>query len=124
MEHQAPRCALIRQQGEPAGYLQSTEGGKWRFNYLESYQGLPVSLTMPVKREPYEFPTFPPVFDGLLPEGPQLEEVLRRHKIDRNDSFRLLITVGRDLVGSLPHVIAHARAASQAAGAVIARSSM
>jgi serine/threonine-protein kinase HipA len=37
----------------------------------------------------------------LLPEGPQLEAILRLHKIDRSDCFRQLITVGQDLVGSL-----------------------
>lgn len=49
----------------------------------------------------YVFTTFPLVFEGLLPEGPQLEALLRKHKIDRNDAFRQLITVGGDLVGSL-----------------------
>jgi serine/threonine-protein kinase HipA len=41
------------------------------------------------------------VFDGLLPEGAQLEALLKTHKIDRNDYFKQLVTVGRDLVGSL-----------------------
>ena len=56
---------------------------------------------MPVRRDPYEFAAFPPVFEGVLPEGSQLEAILRRHKIDRYDLFRLLMIVGRDLVGSL-----------------------
>ena len=38
---------------------------------------------------------------GLLPEGPQLEAILRKHKIDRADCFRQLIIVGQDVVGSL-----------------------
>jgi len=41
------------------------------------------------------------VFEGLLPEGPQLEALLRMHKIDRNNAFRQLVTVGADMVGSL-----------------------
>ena len=36
-----------------------------------------------------------------LPEGPQLEALLRMHKIDRSDTFRQLVIVGADLVGSL-----------------------
>jgi serine/threonine-protein kinase HipA len=96
-----PQCAGVRQQGVLAGHLKSTAQGGWQFSYLESYQGPPVSLTLPVRREPYSFPAFPAVFEGLLPEGPQLEALLRRHKIDRHDAFRLLVTVGRDLVGSL-----------------------
>lgn len=95
------RRAAVRQHGVIAGHLESVPAGGWQFRYLESYHGPPVSLTLPVRAEPYLFPTFPAVFEGLLPEGPQLEAVLRLHKIDRHDSFRLLVTVGRDVVGSL-----------------------
>ena len=100
-EQTSVRRALIRQHGISAGYLESMPKGAWQFHYLEPYQGPPVSLTMPVRLEPYLFESFPAVFEGLLPEGPQLEAVLRLHKIDRNDSFRLLVTVGHDVIGSL-----------------------
>ncbi len=76
------------------------EGG-WRFTYLDGYAGPPVSLTLQRREEPYDFPGFPAVFEGLLPEGPRLEALLRRHKIDRHDAFRQLVTVGADMVGSL-----------------------
>jgi len=56
---------------------------------------------MPVRSEPYEFDRFPPFFDGLLPEGAQLEALLRTAKIDRDDPMRQLLTVGGDLVGSV-----------------------
>ena len=95
------RRARVTQHGVIAGDLESLPGGGWQFGYLESYVGEPVSLTLPVLAEPYVFPSFPAVFEGLLPEGPQLEALLRLHKIDRHDSFRLLLTVGRDVVGSL-----------------------
>lgn len=80
--------------------MERLEGG-WRFTYLPEYDGPPVSLTLPVRSEPYDFASFPSVFEGVLPEGPQLEALLRRHKIDRHDTFRQLVTVGEDLVGSL-----------------------
>ncbi len=73
----------------------------WRFTYSPGYDGVPVSLTMPVCSEPYEFDQFPPVFEGLLPEGVQLEALLRKHKIDRHDAYGQLMVVGGDLVGSL-----------------------
>jgi serine/threonine-protein kinase HipA len=47
----------------------------------------------------YSFDSFPPFFDGLLPEGIQLESLLRRRKIDRGDLFAQLVAVGADLVG-------------------------
>lgn len=95
------RRALIRQHGVPAGELSEEANGGWRFSYLSGYAGPPVSLGVPVRAEPYDFDRFPPFLEGLLPEGPQLEAILRKHKIDRNDCFGQLMTVGNDLVGSL-----------------------
>ena len=95
------RRAAVSQAGQLAGYLEEWPDDTWSFVYLDDYQGTPVSLTMPLQVEPYHFSSFPPVFEGLLPEGPQLESLLRLHKIDRSDSFRQLVTVGADMVGSL-----------------------
>jgi serine/threonine-protein kinase HipA len=95
------RCAEVCQQGALAGHLTEGEGGAWSFAYLAEYAGPPISLTMVVRPEPYAFPALPPVLEGLLPEGLQLEALLRKHKIDRSDTFRQLVTVGADLVGSL-----------------------
>lgn len=94
------RKALVYQQGIPAGYLIETDQG-YEFQYLSDYKGLSISLTMPITDKPYSFDRFPPFFDGLLPEGYQLEALLRRLKIDRNDPFSQLIAVGGDLVGSV-----------------------
>ena len=95
------RQATVQQHGHPAGILTERAEGGWHFTYLPEYKGPPVSLTLPCREEPYDFPGFPAVFEGLLPEGPQLEALLRQHKIDRHDAFRQLVTVGADLVGSL-----------------------
>ena len=100
-ENKPRRRAEVSQGGIPAGHLEEGKHGEWFFSYLDDYQGPPVSLTMPVQVEPYRFASFPPVFEGLLPEGPQLESLLRLRKIDRNDAFRQLVTVGADMVGSL-----------------------
>jgi serine/threonine-protein kinase HipA len=56
---------------------------------------------MPVRREPYCYNTFPPFFDGLLPEGIQLDGLLRSNKIDKQDYFSQLFAVGGDLVGAI-----------------------
>lgn len=74
---------------------------RYRFSYPEAYAGPAISLTMPITQKEYEFNTFPPFFDGLLPEGFQLEALLRKRKIDRNDLFSQLIVVGQDLVGAV-----------------------
>ena len=93
--------AEVYQCDKLAGYLQEDRDGLWRFTYKDDYEGSPVSLTLPIRKEPYTFEDFPPVFEGLLPEGPQLEALLKKHKIDRHDAFTQLITGGTDLVGSL-----------------------
>ena len=95
------RGAVVRQHGIPAGRLGERAGGGWNFSYLPGYEGPPVSLALPLRGEPYDFAGFPPFLEGLLPEGPQLEAILRKHKIDRADCFRQLIIVGQDVVGSL-----------------------
>ena len=88
--------------GLPAGELQEIERGKlYRFIYLDTYQGAPVSLEMPIAEQIYEFNRFPPFFEGLLPEGMMLEGLLRYAKIDRYDFMSQIIAVGGDLVGNV-----------------------
>ncbi len=89
------------QQGVKAGLLEELGGGHWRFSYHAEYCGIPISLTMPLAQRIHEFNCFPPVFEGLLPEGIQLEALLRRHKLDRQEMFAQLMLAGSDLVGSL-----------------------
>ncbi|HEY4832640.1 MAG TPA: HipA N-terminal domain-containing protein [Waddliaceae bacterium] len=85
-----------------AGILEEIEKGKsYRFTYNTDYAGHPVSLTMPLKQRIYNFNRFPPFFEGVLPEGFQLQALLKKRKIDRDDYFQQLITVGQDLVGNV-----------------------
>lgn len=95
------RKAEIYQQAALAGTLEEIEGGRWRFTYADGYAAEPISLTMPLAQRVHEFDRFPPVFEGLLSEGVQLEAMLRRYKLDRADLFGQLIVAGHDLVGSL-----------------------
>lgn len=74
---------------------------KYQFIYANDYCGSPISLTLPIKQKEYVFEGFPPFFEGLLPEGIQLEALLRQTKIDRNDFFSILLITGKDLVGSV-----------------------
>ena len=95
------RKADVYQQGTLAGILEELDQNRYRLSYGPGYQGRPISLALPVREAPYEFDKFPPVFEGLLPEGLQLESMLRRYKIDKKDLFKQLVTVGEDVVGSL-----------------------
>ena len=73
----------------------------YEFNYIDGYDGDAVSLTMPVKKRAFIFDRFPPFFEGLLPEGVLLESLLKRKKIDSDNLFLQLITVGKDMVGDV-----------------------
>jgi serine/threonine-protein kinase HipA len=95
------RSARVFFNGNPAGIFVEKDDRSYSFEYLEDYQGPPISLTMPTTKRQYPFDHFPPFFDGLLPEGPQLEALLRQAKLDRQDCFGQLITVGADLVGAV-----------------------
>lgn len=94
------RAALVRNHGKPAGILEETERG-YRFLYNTDYTGDSISLTMPVVAKAYVFDVFPPFFDGLLPEGFQLESLLRQTKLDADDYLGQLLAVGLDCVGSV-----------------------
>ncbi len=96
------RKAEVYFQGERAGFfVENTDPTRYLFEYDEQYQGKPISLTMPVKQRRYEFDSFPSFFDGLLPEGQQLDALLKQVKLDRHDYFGQLLTVGADLVGAV-----------------------
>ena len=88
--------------GVLAGRLEELErGDKYRFIYLDGYQGDSISLEMPRGIQVWEFDRLPPFFDGVLPEGMMLEALLKLKKIDRDDYMSQLIAVGGDLVGNV-----------------------
>jgi serine/threonine-protein kinase HipA len=88
--------------GVEAGTLTELSKGKgYLFEYLDGYKGIDVSHSMPQNIKVYRFDKFPPFFDGLLPEGVQLEGLLKIKKIDKNDYFSQLIAVGDDMVGAV-----------------------
>jgi len=96
------RKANVYMHGERAGMLiEVKKNEKYRFIYDEEYDGQPISVTMPVEKKEFQYEQFPPFFEGLLPEGVNLEMLLRTKKIDRNDAFSQLMAVGEDTVGAV-----------------------
>ncbi len=94
------RKAKVYVKGIEAGILtESIKGKEYVFEYLDNYNSLEISRTMPLSRRVYKFNIFPPFFDGLLPEGIQLEGLLKIRKIDRTDYFSQLMAIGEDMVG-------------------------
>lgn len=96
------RKALVNVSGTAAAIFTEIERNKaYHVEYLPDYHGAPISLTMPKHQQQFHFNQFPAFFDGLLPEGVQLEALLRVAKLDKDDYFGQLLHVGGDLVGAV-----------------------
>lgn len=95
------RKAIVMVHGKRAGLLTETSSNAYHFEYDDDYESDAVSLTMPIAHKKYEYNSFPPFFEGLLPEGIMLDGLLRIAKIDQKDYFSQLIATGNDLVGAV-----------------------
>ena len=87
-----------------AGTVWQNEDGygfEYDANYLALADARPVSLTLPLRREPYISNTMIPFFDGLIPEGWLLELTVKNWKINRRDRMELLLTACRDCIGAV-----------------------
>lgn len=100
------RRGLVFCQGRLAGKLEETERGKYIFSYDPAYlvtpSARPVSMTLPLRTQPYTAKRLFPFFAGLLAEGVLKEMQCRDLKIDESDTFgRLLKTAGHDTIGDV-----------------------
>lgn len=70
-------------------------------DYLKKDNAKPVSLTMPLRAEPYTDKVMLPFFDGLIPEGWLLEIAEQNWKINPRDRMGLLLTFCKDSIGAV-----------------------
>lgn len=96
--------ANIYYKNELAGVL--TEGDEgYEFYYLPEYltqEGAKsISLTLPLRKEPYQSNVLFPFFDGLIPEGWLLDVALRNTDISLLDRMSLLMVCCRDCIGAV-----------------------
>lgn len=85
---------------QPVGALSEEEVG-FAFSYLTHYRGRAISLSMPVRSEPYLSEELHPFFKGLAPEGWLRKRYSEIQKIDDKDLFGLLMQNGNDLLGAV-----------------------
>ena len=95
------RKAIVYVHTDRAGVLTEISPTEYYFEYDDNYKGDSVSLTMPTSQRKYSYNSFPPFFDGLLPEGFMLEGLLKDTSIAPNDYFSQLLAVGGNLVGTI-----------------------
>ena len=90
----------VRLHGVQVGVLKLVNG-KMEFTYDENAQK-PISLSLPLQKEPFKEKVCRAFFGGLLPENPNMRELLaKKYNINVNDDFKLLKEIGRDCAGAL-----------------------
>ena len=97
------RKARVYYKNELAGCITESQDG-YTFQYDNEFlkNAVPVSLSLPPKKEPYHSKELFPFFKGLLPEGWYLDIVSMTQKVDSKDSFGLLLaSAGGDTIGAV-----------------------
>ena len=88
------RAGQVKIAGKPVGTIEEVDG-EIRFTYspawLQQAGAVPVSLTLPLREEPYVTQGLHPFFANLLPEGWLLEVSSKKLKISKDDAFGLLL---------------------------------
>jgi len=69
--------------------------------YVAMYLSEAISLTLPLRLEPYKSSNLFPFYDGLIPEGWLLEIAQQNWKINRHDRMELLLTCCKDCLGAV-----------------------
>jgi len=89
---------------ELAGIIQEDPNGvtfTYDKDYLKQEKAKPVSLTMPLREEPYTDKVMLPFYDGLIPEGWLLEIAEQNWKINPRDRMGLLLAFCKDTIGAV-----------------------
>lgn len=98
------RSGIVRLDGVPVGRIEELEQGS-RFTYdaawLARADAVPISLTLPLRAQPYDSRSLHPFFENLLPEGWLLEIATSRLHISKDDALGLLLAVCADCIGAV-----------------------
>lgn len=90
----------VRLNGIEVGTL-SLINGKMEFLYNDKTE-YSISLSLPLSKEPYKEKICRAYFGGLLPENPNMRDLLsKKYKININDDFKFLEAIGRDCAGAI-----------------------
>lgn len=98
------RQAKILIDQQIAGILTENEDGylfEYDENYLKSKSPQAVSLTLPLRQEPFKANNLFPFFDGLIPEGWLLDIVHKNWKLNPRDRMGLLLATCKDCIGNI-----------------------
>lgn len=86
---------------EHVGHLSQTDNGSLTFQYTSNAQ-MPLSLSMPIQKEPYEGKAAEAFFGGLLPESAQARQWIgKQAHTSPNNTLGLLRVLGEDCAGAV-----------------------
>lgn len=98
------KSAKIYFQDTLAGRLVENEEGflfVYDTEYLQHPLSQAISLTLPLRPQPYKSDVLFPFFDGLIPEGWLLDIAQENWKIDPRDRMALLLACCRNCIGAV-----------------------
>lgn len=98
------RKGKVFYQNRFAGVISETDEGylfRYEKEYLQTENAEPVSLTLQLRKEPYQSKTIIPFFDGLIPEGWLLNIAEDVWKLNPRDRMGLLLTCCKDCIGAV-----------------------
>ncbi|MFH1857165.1 MAG: HipA N-terminal domain-containing protein [Candidatus Omnitrophota bacterium] len=97
------RKAQVFYKNELAGYIIETpDGYTFQYDYEFLKKDIPISMSLPPRKEPYHAKELFPFFKGLLPEGWYLNIVSATQKVDSKDAFGLLLaSTSGDTIGAV-----------------------
>jgi serine/threonine-protein kinase HipA len=87
-----------------AGVFERLDGARLRFTYDREWletATTPISLSLPLREEPYSDPECRPFFTGLLPEGEFLRSIARTFHISADNPFTVLQEIGGECAGAV-----------------------
>ncbi len=96
------RTASVLFKNEEAGILKETKNG-YLFAYSKEFieKNISISISLPVRKEFYESERLFSFFQVLIPEGWYLDLVCAKLKIDKNDTFGVLLSTCKDCIGAV-----------------------
>lgn len=104
-----PPPLRVYQNSRLVGFLRKEPGGAILFQYADEWLArdgaFPISLSLPLRDDPWRGEPVVAVFENLLPDS----DALRRRVADRvgaggYDAYHLLAAIGRDCVGALQFI--------------------
>lgn len=92
----------LEAQDAPVGRLERADDKALTFTYSDSATDAErISLSLPVRQEPYSDGACRGYFENLLFEGTPLNSILDSYKLDRDDTGSLLFHLGADCPGAI-----------------------